>query len=399
MSEGLETSLQDGSELIWLSFGQNSKKWIDTDELLRALGPASQCKELRISLDGYLDTVLSTNSDFFRSFVVAIECLKSLKRISFVLSPLSSVHRTAYHLKPITELLTKLGSRLEALSMSGNFRCDEDEYDTFLRALGNLQYLQQLSLYHACFCAVENNANHQRLIGHNTIVPSLSCLPKLENLSLCTIAPSNMGIVVKGMALRSISMTLFHLYASQADKDRATALVAAALVDNRTLENLSINLLKLRDFDPFLVAAANSLSEANPATNLKRLDLHNNPRDWSSDCVDINGAMKAFTKVLTSNVVLQNLGFSVVGGCATRRMAWRKVRMYLFLNRHGRHKVEGTRAGPTSAPKWMGILAAVSGSIDCLFYYLSNNPTLIPHANNPGTNCGCKRKRRQSDRC
>ena len=395
MSEGLEASLKDGSELIWLSFGQNSKKWVDTDERLRALGPASPCKELRISLDGYLDTVLSTNEDFFSSFVVAIECLKSLKRISFVLSPLSSLHRTAYHLKPIAELLTsKLGPRLESLSMSGNFRCNnEDEYDTFLNALGNLQCLQQLSLYHACFYGAENNANHRRLISHNTIVPSLSRLPRLKNLSLCTIAPSKMGIVVKGMALRSLSITLFQPHTSQSDKDRATSLVAAALIDNTSLENLSINLLKLCDFDPFLVATANSLGEANPSTNLKRLDLHNNPRDWSSDCVDINGALKAFTKVLTSNVILQNLGFSVVGGCATRRLAWRKVRMYLFLNRHGRQEVEGIRAGPVSASKWVDILAAVSGSIDCLFYYLSNNPTLIPHVNNPGTSCGCKRKR------
>lgn len=395
MSEGLAASLKDGSELIWLAFSQNSKEWIGADELLKALGPTSQCKELRISLDGYLDTVLATDAAFFSSFVVAIECLKSLKRISFILSPFSSQNRTAYHLRPIVDLLENLGSRLEVLTMSGNFRCSEGEYDDFLSVMGNLLCVLRLNLYHACFF-VENNNEHL-LMRHNTIVPSISKLPKLTELHLYTIAPSSTDLVVKGMKLSSISLTLFQPHASQSDKDRITALLAAALVDNTTLESLSINLPKLCDFDPFLVAAANSLGEKNPATKLKRLDLYNNPRDWSSDCVDINGALKALTKALKSNVILQNLGFSVVGGCATRRLAWQKVRMYLFLNRQGRQEVEGKGVSTVSFAKWMDTLAAVSGSVDCLFYYLLNYPTLVPHARNPCDSCGCKRKR-ENDR-
>ena len=399
MSEGLETSLKDGSELVWLAFGQNSKKWIGADKLLRTYGPTSLCKELRISLDGYRDrdTVLATDADFFRAFVDSIECLSFLKRISFILSPLSSQNRTAYQLRPIVDLLVKLESRLEGLTMSGNFRCSERDYNAFLGAMGNFQCLLQLNLYHACFFVENNNNNNNnrfRLMSHDTVVPSISQLKKLEELHLYVIAPSSMDLAIKGMKLSSISLTLFPLNASPSDKKTATSLLAAALMKNTTLENLSINLPQLCDFDPFLVAAANSLGQNNRSTTLKRLHLHNNPRDWSSDCVDINGALKALTKALKTNVILQNLGFSVVGGCATRRLAWQKVRMFLYMNRHGRREVEGRCAASVSVAKWMDTLAAVSESVDCLFYYLLKNPTLVLHGvTSPGTDRGCKRKR------
>lgn len=259
--------------------------------------------------------------------------------------------------------------------------------DCVVRALARTPRLQVVSL---------------QLTGFQTPVPfsgealaSLFHSPTLTDLYLSRLGlmEEHFAVISTGIA-ESQTLKLLDLFGNNVDNYHVI-LIAQALEKNSTLETLVLP-CPTEDLSMESCAAISQTLQVNKTLvtlNLPRSNLTDDGLLYITQGLTVNATLKkievgvsknlgdkgmeALQAMLEKNYQLERLVLSSV-----EKSIKDKVEYYMRLNEVGRGSL--LRDGKATREQWVEMLVAVAGDLDCLFYFLTMNPSLCQFANTRG---------------
>lgn len=275
---------------------------------------------------------------------------------------------------------------LRVFRVSGFHTDDDVTIDCIVQALSVVPTLDVVSL--------QSSGVLSHTLFSEDALALLVCSPHLTDLYLSrlNLGEAHLAVIAVGV-MTSHNLKVLDLFGNNIENDHVI-LFAEALERNKSLETLVLP-CPADDLSVESCAALSKSLQTNSTLitlTLPRSNLSDDGLLHIAEGLTVNTTLKkievgvskdlsqkgldALTYMLESNMELERLVVS-----SAEKSIKDKVEYYMRLNEVGRGLL--LRDGNATREQWVEMLIAVIDDLDCLFYFLTRNPTLCQFANMP----------------